>query len=120
MLRKRAEVLLANTKNAIPAEQRPLLGQSLPLGDTGDGNTGVPSGEQGISNRPGDQPDAVSAGADDEPDEAEDDEEDLEDESDDDVDEDDEDADDEDEDEEGDGDDLDEQTDPSAEPGKPV
>ena len=56
MLRKRAEVLLANTKNAIPAEQRPLLGQSLPLGDTGDGNTGVPSGEQRISNRPGDQP----------------------------------------------------------------
>ena len=26
-----------------------------PLGDTGDGNTGVPAGEQGISNRPGDR-----------------------------------------------------------------
>lgn len=107
---------MANTKNAIPAEQRPLIGQSLPLGDTGDGDTGVPSGEQGISNRPGDQPDAVSAGADDEADEAEDDESD--DESDDDVDEDDEDADD--EEEEEDGEDVDEQTDPSAEPGKPV
>ena len=27
------------------------------LGDTGDGNTGVPADEQGISNRPGDQDD---------------------------------------------------------------
>jgi hypothetical protein len=26
-----------------------------PLGDTGDGNTGVPEFEQGISNRPGDR-----------------------------------------------------------------
>lgn len=32
-------------------------GARSPLGDTGDGNTGVPSDEQGISNRPGDQPD---------------------------------------------------------------
>lgn len=27
-----------------------------PRGDTGDGNTGVPEGEQGISNRAGDKP----------------------------------------------------------------
>lgn len=26
-----------------------------PLGDTGDGNTGVPDDQQGISNRPGDR-----------------------------------------------------------------
>jgi len=26
-----------------------------PLGDTGDGNTGVPADKQGISNRPGDR-----------------------------------------------------------------
>jgi hypothetical protein len=26
-----------------------------PLGDTGDGDTGVPANEQGISNRPGDK-----------------------------------------------------------------
>jgi hypothetical protein len=33
-----------------------------PLGDTGDGNTGVPEFEQGISNRPGDRAgDAVTA-----------------------------------------------------------
>jgi hypothetical protein len=104
-----AEGILAHTKNVIPDEQRPFQGQSLPLGDTGDGNTGVPSGEQGISNRPGDQPDGMSALADESPDEDDEDEddelddEDLDDESDDD-----------------DGDDEDEQTDPASEPGKPV
>jgi hypothetical protein len=28
--------------------------KAKPRGDTGDGHTGVPAGEQGISNRPGD------------------------------------------------------------------
>ena len=32
-----------------------------PLGDTGDGDTGVPAGEQGISNRAGDTGDDVDA-----------------------------------------------------------
>lgn len=32
-----------------------------PLGDTGDGNTGVPGGEQGISNRAGDTGDDAGA-----------------------------------------------------------
>ena len=36
-------------------EERPKQGQSVPLGDTGDGETGVPADEQGISNREGDQ-----------------------------------------------------------------
>jgi hypothetical protein len=116
MLQNRAEGILAYTKNPIPDEQRPFHGQSLPLGDTGDGNTGVPSGEQGISNRPGDRPDGMSVQEDQNPDEGEEDEdeavvdeEDLDDESDDDEEGDDE----EDEDE-------DEQTDPGSEPGKPV
>lgn len=39
----------------IPDSERPNLGQSIPLGDTGDGDTGVPDNEQGISNRAGDQ-----------------------------------------------------------------
>ena len=29
--------------------------KAQPLGDTGDGDTGVPADEQGISNRPGDR-----------------------------------------------------------------
>jgi len=29
--------------------------KAAPLGDTGDGDTGVPEGEQGISNRAGDE-----------------------------------------------------------------
>jgi hypothetical protein len=105
MLTDRAEGILANTKTLIPDEQRPFHGQSLPLGDTGDGNAGVPSDEQGISNRPGDRPDEVSAQADESPDEDEAevdlDDEDLDEESDDD-------------------DEEDEQTDPGSEPGKPV
>ena len=36
-------------------EERPKQGQSVPLGDTGDGETGVPADEQGISNREGDR-----------------------------------------------------------------
>jgi hypothetical protein len=32
-----------------------------PLGDTGDGDTGVPAGEQGISNRAGDTGDGAEA-----------------------------------------------------------
>jgi hypothetical protein len=109
----RAEDILANTKTLIPDEQRPFHGQSLPLGDTGDGNTGVPSHEQGISNRPGDRPDGMSAQADESPDEDDEDEGEVE--------LDDEDLDEEsDEDDEDDGEDVDEQTDPRSEPGKPV
>lgn len=110
----RAEGILAYTKNPIPDDLRSFHSQSLPLGDTGDGNTGVPSGEQGISNRPGDQPDGIRLQEDespddgDEEDDAELDDEDLDDESDDDEDEDEEE------------DDVDEQTDPKSEPGKPV
>lgn len=109
---RRAEVIVANTKNSIPDEQRPLRSQSLPLGDTGDGNTGVPSGEQGISNRRGDRPDGVSAQADEPPDDdVEDDDDDvLDDEADDDAE----------DDAEEDDEEVDEQTDPGSEPGKPV
>jgi len=32
---------------------------AVPRGDTGDGNTGVPANEQGISNRPGDKDEAA-------------------------------------------------------------
>jgi len=39
----------------ISDDERPNLGQSVPLGDTGDGDTGVPDNEQGISNRAGDR-----------------------------------------------------------------
>jgi hypothetical protein len=98
----RAEGILVYTKNPIPDDERPLHGQSLPLGDTGDGNTGVPSGEQGISNRPGDRPDGMNVSEDQSPDEDDEDEEDE------DEDDDDEDA------------DEDEQSDPGSEPGKPV
>jgi hypothetical protein len=42
---------------------RPETPAGGPLGDTGDGDTGVPEFEQGISNRPGDRAaDAVTAG----------------------------------------------------------
>jgi hypothetical protein len=102
---------LVYTKNSSPDEQRPFHGQSLPLGDTGDGDAGVPSDEQGISNRPGDRPHGMSAQADESPDEDDDeiglDDEELDEESDD-------------EDDEDEDDDEDEQTDPGSEPGKPV
>ena len=69
---ERAEGILAYTKNSIPDEQRPFHGQSLPLGDTGDGDAGVPSDEQGISNRPGDGAEGISVQEDESPDEDED------------------------------------------------
>jgi len=37
--------------------------KAMPRGDTGDGNTGVPADQQGISNRPGDS-DAGAQGED--------------------------------------------------------
>jgi hypothetical protein len=40
--------------DVLTAEERANRGQSVPLGDTGDGDTGGPDDEQGISNRPGD------------------------------------------------------------------
>jgi hypothetical protein len=40
-------------KHTIATEDRRKSGQSVPLGDTGEGDTGVPDDEQGISNRPG-------------------------------------------------------------------
>jgi hypothetical protein len=108
---------LANKRVRISDEQRPMLGQSFPLGDTGSGQTGVPAGEQGISNRPGDH--AVElAGDEDEDDEDLEDEDEAEDAADEDLDEDDEDED-EDEDDAPE-DEEDETTDPGAEPGKPV
>jgi len=36
----------------IPDSDRPNLGQSTPPGDTGEGDTGVPKREAGVSNRP--------------------------------------------------------------------
>lgn len=36
-------------------QDRVSRGQSIAKGDTGDGDTGVPAHEQGISNRPGDK-----------------------------------------------------------------
>jgi hypothetical protein len=42
-------------KHIIATEDRRKSGQSVPPGDTGDGDTGVPEDEQGISNRPGDK-----------------------------------------------------------------
>jgi hypothetical protein len=107
---ERAEGILAYTKNSIPDEQRPFHGQSLPLGDTGDGDTGVPSDEQGISNRPGDGAEEISVQADESPDEDEDEDE---------VDIDDEDLDDESDDDEED-DEVDERSDPRSEPDKPI
>lgn len=48
-------------KDPFSPEERLQRGQSLPLGDTGDGDTGVPANEQGISNRVGDQGEADAA-----------------------------------------------------------
>ena len=42
---------MANERKSIDSEK------AKPLGDTGDGDTGVPAAEQGISNRPGDTDD---------------------------------------------------------------
>jgi hypothetical protein len=111
MLITDAEVTLANKNERISDEQRPLIGQSLPLGDTGGGQTGVPAGEQGISNRPGDHAVGTAAEEDEDVEDEDEDEEDA--------------AEGPDEDEEdGDDDALedeeDETMDPGAEPGKPV
>jgi hypothetical protein len=46
-----------------------------PLGDTGDGDTGVPDGEQGISNRAGDKHDDPDGFEEDDLDELEDEQE---------------------------------------------
>ena len=57
-------------KHTIATVDRRKSGQSIPLGDTGDGDTGVPNDEQGISNRPSDE-DADEQNRDDEEDEDE-------------------------------------------------
>ena len=44
-------------KNIVAIEDRRKAGQGFPLGDTGDGDTGVSDDQQGISNRPGDDDD---------------------------------------------------------------
>ncbi len=46
---------MPENKSKIRTDERPKQGQSVPLGDTGDGNTGVQANEQGISNRKGDK-----------------------------------------------------------------
>ena len=44
-------------KHTIATEDRRKTGQTVPLGDTGAGDAGVPADQQGISNRPGDKDD---------------------------------------------------------------
>ena len=46
---------MADPKMKQTQQNRASQGQSIPKGDTGDGATGVPAQEQGISNRPGDR-----------------------------------------------------------------
>jgi hypothetical protein len=46
---------MPNPKMKQAEQDRASQGQSIPTGDTGDGATGVPAQEQGISNRPGDR-----------------------------------------------------------------
>jgi hypothetical protein len=74
-----------------------------PLGNTGDGNTGVLADEQGISNRPGDHAQDTDNDPDDEAPDEDDDDESDDDELEDDA--------------EGDETDV---TDPETEPGKPI
>jgi hypothetical protein len=112
MLMTAAEVNLANNKERISDEQRPSLGQSFPLGDTGNGQTGVPAGEQGISNRRGDHAVDLAAENDEGGEDPEDEDEDA---ADEDLDED--------EDDGEDGaleDEQDETADAEPEPGKPM
>jgi hypothetical protein len=45
---------MTDHKPNLTTEERVNMGQSVARGDTGNGNTGVPEFEQGISNRPGD------------------------------------------------------------------
>ena len=54
-------------------QERIQRGQSAARGDTGDGRTGVPDGEQGISNRAGDADVVANDGAPEPEDEAQDD-----------------------------------------------
>jgi hypothetical protein len=126
MLTSAVEVTLEHNNERISDEQRPMVGQSVPIGDSGSGQTGVPAGERGIPNRPGDHALRMGSGADEEEDLEDD--EDLGDDEDEEEDADDEDLDEDDEGEDDgdDGDDdaledeEDETTDPGAEPGKPV
>jgi hypothetical protein len=46
---------MPNAKMNEAEQDRVSQGQSIARGDTGDGVTGVPEEEQGISNRPGDR-----------------------------------------------------------------
>jgi hypothetical protein len=125
MLRSAVEVTLEHNER-ISDEQRPMLGQSVPIGDAGSGQTGVPAGERGIPQRPGRH--ALDMVADAGEEELLEDEEALEDDEDEEEDADGEDLDEDDEGEDdGDDDDddaledgEDETTDPRAEPGKPV
>jgi hypothetical protein len=117
MLTSAVEVTLEPNNERISDEQRPMLGQSVPIGDAGTGQTGVPVRERGIPNHPDGH--ALNMAGD-----ANEEEADLEDDEDADEDADDEDLDQDDESEDDGEDDLedeeDETTDPGAEPGKPV
>jgi len=48
---------MPNKTHTIATVDRRKSGQNVPLGDTGDRDTGVPADQQGISNRPGDNDD---------------------------------------------------------------
>jgi hypothetical protein len=105
-----------NEKSSTPIAERVKRGQSAALGDTGNGDTGVPSDEQGISNRPGDV-DSLARPATGDGDAIE-----IVGDSDDDAENEDDggDEDELDEDEDEDEDEDDEIDDPEAEPGKPI
>jgi hypothetical protein len=45
---------MTDKKQSVATEDRRKTGQGVPLGDIGDGDTGVPDDEQEISNRRGD------------------------------------------------------------------
>lgn len=66
-----------DTKDAASIEERVRRGQSAALGDTGDGDTGAPSDEPGISNRPGDTDAAADDDDVDEPDDQDEDDDEL-------------------------------------------
>jgi len=50
-----AKKTAGKTKDKASADERVKRGQSVARGDTGNGDTGVDAGEQGISNRKGDR-----------------------------------------------------------------
>ena len=52
---------MAHNRRQISDDERPTLAQGFPLGDTGDGITGVPATQQGISNRSGGHASGVAA-----------------------------------------------------------